>query len=142
MKIKALELFKNGRDTYQAGEIYEVADEWGAHFCMAGWAEDLSGEIPTRPRKTGQHVKLDVHDVYESGARLKVIADAANSAERQRIAKRPRSKPKAIGRDKFRELRGSLRRDPEYAELRDALGDDAPAKKTLQNWISEFKKSD
>lgn len=79
MKIKALELFRYGRDTFQADQSYDVPDEVGAYCCMAGWAVDVSGEIPTRPRKNNQHVTLEVNNNYTSGALVKAIADAALS---------------------------------------------------------------
>jgi hypothetical protein len=47
MKIKCLTTFLDGKDRFEADDIRTVDDERGARFCANGWAEDLSGAVPT-----------------------------------------------------------------------------------------------
>lgn len=62
MEIKVLKTFLDGRDRFEAGEIRQVSDENGAYFCDCGWAEDVSGEVPTGEIKPGK-TRLDIRSL-------------------------------------------------------------------------------
>lgn len=47
MKIKCLTPFLDGTDRFEVDDTRTVDDERGARFIAAGWAEDLSGALPT-----------------------------------------------------------------------------------------------
>lgn len=47
--------FKHGKETYKAGESYEVDDGLAMYFEMVGW---VGGE----PEVTNESVTLEVHD--------------------------------------------------------------------------------
>lgn len=61
MKIKILENFKDGVESYVKDDVRTVSDESGAYFCGNGWAEDVDGKVETAARSTTE-VRLDVRN--------------------------------------------------------------------------------
>lgn len=53
MRIKCLTTFKDGIDEFVQDDIRSVEDSRGAYFVANGWAEDLSGALPTGETVTG-----------------------------------------------------------------------------------------
>jgi hypothetical protein len=53
MKIKVLNTFLDGRDRFEKDDVRTVSDEEGARFVGNGWAEDVSGAIPTGETAAG-----------------------------------------------------------------------------------------
>lgn len=51
MRIEALEDIKSRGYTLTAGDIVQVPDEAGAHWCARGWAKDTSGLTLTGERR-------------------------------------------------------------------------------------------
>lgn len=44
MKINCLTTFKDGRDTFEAGDVRTVDDARGAYFVAHGWAAPVGGD--------------------------------------------------------------------------------------------------
>ena len=66
MKVEILEERLKAKDretgqhyTLEKGDRVTVSDECGHSWCAAGWAKDLSGDVPTGERKPGAR-RLDV----------------------------------------------------------------------------------
>jgi hypothetical protein len=64
-QIEVLELFRDGGELYRAGEVRVVSEVDAAYYCGAGWARDVSGDIPTGARDT-QGVRLDVRTLTQT----------------------------------------------------------------------------
>lgn len=60
MRIKATQRFKDGRDTFEAGDEWTDTDERGAYFVKNGWAVEVGApEVAVDPAPA--NVTLDVH---------------------------------------------------------------------------------
>lgn len=53
MRIKCLTPFLDGMERFEKDDIFTVDDERGAYFVASGWAEDLSGAVPTGDTASG-----------------------------------------------------------------------------------------
>jgi hypothetical protein len=59
MRIEALESIKSDGWVLVQGDSVQVPDEVGRRWCVAGWAQDASGQVPTGERR-GLNARLDV----------------------------------------------------------------------------------
>lgn len=62
MKIKCLTTFLDGTERFEQDDVRTVADERGAAFVAAGWAEDLAGRVATGAEQNTAS-ELDIHGV-------------------------------------------------------------------------------
>jgi len=62
MKITCVTTFRDGTNTYTAGEIRIVDDDTGRRFCELGWAERTDG-IPIERRMSPAEATLIVQDI-------------------------------------------------------------------------------
>ncbi len=62
MKIKCLERFRHDRETYEEGDVRNVADDLGAYFVGNGWAEDVDGNVATGDRNASHGSTLEVQN--------------------------------------------------------------------------------
>jgi hypothetical protein len=61
MKIEALVTFLDGRNRFEFGDVRTVPDEYGARFCAAGWAKDITGTAATGEATIGG-AELSIHN--------------------------------------------------------------------------------
>lgn len=61
MKIEALTTFLDGRERFEQGDIRTVDDGRGTRLVAAGWARDVSGDVPTGPAASGP-ADLEIHN--------------------------------------------------------------------------------
>lgn len=66
MQVKFLEQIKHQGNNYEADDVTTVDDQTGAYFCSNGWAEDLSGSVPTAERDVNRRVTLDVDSAKQN----------------------------------------------------------------------------
>lgn len=64
MNVKMLETVKWFGQVYTKSEVRVLDDTTGTTFCNHGWAEDVSGEVETKPRDIHAST-LQVNDIVQ-----------------------------------------------------------------------------
>lgn len=124
----------------EPGEQRTVPDDVGEYWVHNGWAINLDTGEDNEPSRNP--VTLNVHPLKIPGWLVRTISESAIKAIKRHAGRQPRSKQKAIAREKYE----SLIRDGHTPTVQDIdtelkkYGFFAVSKHTIQNWLSIFKK--